>query len=342
MPKHLKILVIRVSSLGDVILATSSLEVVRNQPTELDWIVADEYAALLQGHPRIRKLWTYNRATGLWGWLALCRLLRSESYDQVIDLHGSLRSRILRYYFRCSSLTRKLPKRPQWKAYSKQRVRLFGYFALKALWPKAWRPAPVVKRFSLAAGGDGSQRPNLAHILAGPKDDLELPVGDYLCVMPSSTWEGKKWPLSRFVELVRGLPVVPVILGAKQDQDSYELCRILEAEGLPHLSGVGRWSLRQTARVLAGSRGYIGNDTGLSHLAEALGVQAHVLFGPTVPDMGFGPWKVESRTYGTSLWCRPCGKDGRYCFRVTGRFRCLSDLEPQKIALSFQEEGGLR
>jgi heptosyltransferase-2 len=69
----------------------------------------------------------------------------------------------------------------------------------------------------------------------------------------------------------------------------------------------------------------------LAHLAEALGTPAKVIFGPTTPDLGFGPWKKESQSIGYSLWCRPCGKDGRYCIQWTKRYRCLKELSPEVV-----------
>ena len=73
-----KILMIRLSSLGDVILAASSLSVVQPSGTQVHWVVSKEYASLLRGHPAITKLWEFDRKSGLKGWLSLCGELARE------------------------------------------------------------------------------------------------------------------------------------------------------------------------------------------------------------------------------------------------------------------------
>src|SRR4051794_27013241 len=84
-------LVFRLSSLGDVILATSFLSALDSSDpsAKVDWVVAREFAEVLKGHPRIRKLWEFDRSQGLKGWLSLCDQLVAENYDQVFDLHAT-------------------------------------------------------------------------------------------------------------------------------------------------------------------------------------------------------------------------------------------------------------
>jgi heptosyltransferase II len=120
-------------------------------------------------------------------------------------------------------------------------------------------------------------------------------------------------------------------LGGPDDRESFELVRRLEDAGVRHFSAVGERSLPQVARILAGSQGYLGNDTGLGHLAEAVGVGSFVVFGPTTPEMGFGPWRSQSRTIGKDLWCRPCGKDGRFCYRPKNKFLCMTSLDSSEV-----------
>ena len=186
------------------------------------------------------------------------------------------------------------------------------------------------QRFALLAGGTGLEGPDFKWCLA-KQLNVEIPDSDYICVMPSSAWVGKRWPVRKFFEAIKDLPILPVILGSKSDRESLLLIKLLEQAGIAHVSGIGTWNLSQVAQVLGNSRGYFGNDTGLAHLAEAVGVPAVVVFGPTVPDMGFGPWLPESKSIGADLWCRPCGKDGRYCFRPTNRYLCLQKLDSKLV-----------
>lgn len=329
-------LIFRLSSIGDLVIASSVLAtpVARDG---VDWVIAHEFSSLLQGHPRIRRLWSFDRATGLRGWIALCRQLWEQDYDEIYDLHNSLRSKLARILFFWWGLRSSSEKPPRWSVFPKQRCRLYGFFILKGLWPRSWRPQPVLQRFIQVLGGQGTERPELLHFPGIPSDFLQGVGASYFCVMPGAHWPGKRWPVDYYLRVLQETSLLPVILGGKSDRESLELIRRLETQGIPHFSGVGRWSLSQVGVVLRGAQLYLGGDTGMAHLAEAVGVPAWVLFGPTTPDSGFGPWRKQSRSWGADLWCRPCGKDGRYCFRPRQRYLCQAVLSPETLVRSLKE-----
>lgn len=349
-----KILMIRLSSLGDVVLSTSALSAVRRRfqvRPEVHWVVSREYATLLKGHPQIDKLWVFDKKAGLRGWLALCSRLWAERYTEVNDLHSTLRSRIARLYFIAREYFQEMTKKendptkivqPPWRTLDKERIKLNAYFLLKGLLPRKYRPSLLVRRFSKLVGGTGEERPSLVHLVEVGKEQLTQDFIDfarkpYLCVMPSSKWDGKKWAVRNYFEVIRSSGLPAVILGSYQDRESILLAKLLGQSGLPHFSAIGRFDFPQLAAVLAHSVGYLGNDTGLAHLAEAVGSRAVMIFGPTKPEMGFGPWNPESKTLSTPLWCSPCGKDGRFCFRVTDRFACQRHILPKEVLSAVKE-----
>jgi ADP-heptose:LPS heptosyltransferase len=235
---------------------------------------------------------------------------------------------------------------PTWRVISKQRLRLYGYFLFKSLWPKNLRPESIASRSARLVGGNGNEKPDLRHLLtydAGDSDSFRriishLKEKSYICVMPGSKWAGKKWPVGFYAELLAKISDhVPVVMGTPKDQESIELVRLLEQRGIPVISAIGQWSFKEVAKVISGAWRYLGNDTGLGHVAEAVGVPSLVIFGPTREDMGFGPWRPESRAIGQSLACRPCGKDGRYCYRFGQRHACMKSLRPQDVLLQAPE-----
>ena len=326
-------MIFRLSSLGDVILATAALSVANYEPASTDWVVSKEYAGLLCGHPAIRKVWTFDRREGLGAWVKLCReLAASAEYDEVLDLHASLRTRLARALF----LLFGKGTSPRWQTISKSRWRRWGYCAFKSLWPRAARPVGTVIKSAKLAGGSGTERPDLRHLFTVPLSPV-LPVefkpGSYLCVMPAARWSGKCWPVGKYVALLSRLGLPAVVLGTEHDAESVSLARTLaQVPQIQSHSLLGQRSFTDLAQILAGSLGYLGNDTGLGHLAEAVGVPALMVFGPTASDFGFGPWRKESRSVGSSLWCRPCGKDGRACFRQGNkRYLCLKSLDPAQV-----------
>src|SRR5690349_21043092 len=112
-----RILILRLSSLGDVILSSAALEVERLSHMGIDWVVAPEFSEPLQGHPKISSLIVFERKTGLRGWFRLCRRLWQSNYAEVLDLHVSLRTWIMRFLFWIWGRG----KGPEWRLLSKQR-----------------------------------------------------------------------------------------------------------------------------------------------------------------------------------------------------------------------------
>jgi ADP-heptose:LPS heptosyltransferase len=331
--KNLKRLIIRLSSLGDVVLSTSVLGGL-SLGERVDWLTSQEYVGLLEGHPSIARVWPFDRRGGLRAWIHLCRDLWSSGYDEVLDLHCSLRTRIARLLFLGWSLRHGRPG-PGWRVLRKGRLKRWAQFWLKGWFPTGWRPRPWVEAYSAFLAGDGGHRPDLRN-LARTEIPLTLPKAPFLAVMPATRWPAKEWPPERFAEWLRARPEVPVVLGTPTDAGSLRLVELLSASGREHLSAVGKLNLPQTAAVLARAKAFVGGDTGLAHLAEAVGTPAWVLFGPTVPEMGFGPWRPESLSLGRDLWCRPCGKDGRYCYRPLKRYHCLRGLGVAEVERGLQ------
>lgn len=320
------------SSLGDVVLATSALEAIGEGAEEgvsVHWVVASEFSEILRGHPRIAQVIEFDRrASGLLDWVDLCRSLFKSGYTEVLDLHGSVRTYFAHFLFLLFSLTHSQDHAvPLWKTLCKKRWRIWGYFIFRKLWPKMLRPRPWVEIYARTAGGVGTERPDLSH-LKGPLNHVSAALPkNYICVMPSSHWPGKEWPAERFADLLSRMGEFPVVLGMLSDQASVNLVGIFQQRRVPHLSSVGKLGIRELAALISGARAYLGNDTGLGHLAESLGTPAWVIFGPTVHDQGFGPWREASVALGlSSLGCRPCGRFGRHCQRFWDRRACMRKL----------------
>lgn len=325
----------RLSSLGDVILASSALEAL--PPGEkVTWVVKEAYAPLLRGHPKVREVVPFRSGEGLRGWIRLCRKLSQEEFDEMLDLQGSLRTRLARVLFWIWRMQKN--RTPvKWTAISKYRLRLWALYLLKRFAPRSWLPPQKVEEFARAAGGVGSERPQLTHLLS--QTHVELPYEDqqFICVMPSSKWEGKQWPARFYFELSRKFDFPVVVLGQKGDENSIKLIKLLEMAQVPFVSGLGKWGLSENAQVLSRSKFYLGADTGLAHLAESVGTPVLSVWGPTTPEMGFAPWHKESRVLGSSLWCRPCGKDGRFCFRWNNRYACLNSFQVRDALAQIED-----
>lgn len=340
----MKRLIYRLSSLGDVILSQSALEVPYAGST--DWVTSKEFESLFAGNPKIARLWTFDRKReGFSGWWRLNLELARQGYDEVIDLHSSYRTRLARWAFRWARL-RSGMKMPAWSRLKKDRWRRWGYLVFKRLWPSDWRPRALARCCALLAGGAGGERANLRHLVgAEPEFVRSHPIaGPFYVVMPASAWPGKQWPIEHYLEFIRQFSgELAVVTGTPQDEASRALVRRLRAQGIPHVDAIGKLNLRETAWLLSRARFLIANDTGLSHLAEAVGTPAIVFYGPTRWDFGFGVADPRSRALETDVWCSPCSKDGTLCYRLTNRFACLKSMPPSRalaLAREAQANGG--
>ncbi len=346
----MKVLVIRMSSLGDVILSTAFLE---NLPAdvEVDWIIAKDFAFALEGHPRIRKLWIYDKKTGLKGWLKLCHEVHSSGHAVRVDLHRTLRSRLAFLAFRWRDLFVS-DARSVHVSISKQRVRNFALLLLKGACPRPWLPVPYWKRFaSLGASLDGSrlrplQPPSWTSLLPPAEQERKvlerytLQSKQYVAAMPASRWPSKEWRVSGYVEvlseLYRTRQWIPLVLGRTSDLPCVALVKGLKDAGVPVVDALEEPEFRNTAVLLKHAVSYLGSDTGLAHLAEAVGTSSRVIFGPTRPELGFGPWRPESVAISLPLSCAPCSKDGRTCYRISDPYLCMRGLGSGKVEETFR------
>jgi ADP-heptose:LPS heptosyltransferase len=324
----MKRLIFRLSSLGDLILSQSVLE----PPFlgETHWVVAKEFEGLVLGNPKIEKVWSFDRRAGggLSAWFSFLAELRREEFSEVLDVHSTVRTQIARLYFKFYS------NKTRWRKISKERTRRIGYEIFKRAWPVALRPTHFARKCALLAGGYGNERPNLRWMLisgsAGRGGQSRI------AIVPSSAWPGKEWPMERYLEWMkrhlrgRGTEEL-LLLGTKSDESAVALREALLRERVPFTDGIGKYGLSELAEILAGCTTAIGSDTGLLHLAEAVGTPVITLFGPTRMDFGFGPVDEKSKPIQTSLWCSPCSKDGSLCFRPVRRYECLRRIEVSAV-----------
>jgi ADP-heptose:LPS heptosyltransferase len=351
----MRVLVFRLSSLGDVLISTSFLENLPDQ-VEVDWVVASDFEFVLKGHPRIRKLWVFERKSGLRGWLQLLGKLRHENFDHRVDLHRTHRTRVAFGYFLLSDLF--LGKRISWLSVSKERIRTWMLFLLKRNLPRAWVPTPYWQRFArlgraVARTGvetDASLPLRLPSFLPRLKglpfheqevlDAYRLSAKSYYALMPSSRWPAKEWGVEAFFSLVTRLSDrgwTPLLLGRPADQACERLKERLVRAGVDFRHALDEPDFLKTAVLLRNASFYVGCDTGMSHLAESVGCPAVVIFGPTRPELGFGPCRDRSRAVINRIACSPCSKDGRICFRVTAPNQCMKGLLPDSVLRAILE-----
>lgn len=337
----MKLLFVRLSSFGDVVLSLSALNGLKPE-FEVHVLTLGAYAGLFEGHPSVRRVWTFEKSLGLKGWLNLCQELSRVGFDRVIDLHRSLRSAVLKWIMKKNGI-----KNHQILSISKQTVRRFGLILTKGLWPKSLRPIPwnvqydlissewkVERRESLITGSH--LLTSSPHLRSNPLNFIPASEGGkYFCVMPSSQWEEKNWEPEKYVDLIEKIQKAThrafVVLGIPQDQPSVRVFQLALERKLWVYSAIQLGSFATVAQILKGAEAVLCGDTGIAHLSESIGTPVAMIFGPTHPDLGFGPKNPKSVACGLDLWCRPCGRDGTKCFRPIQKQKCLRDLTPLQV-----------
>lgn len=340
----MKILIIRFSSLGDIILTTSVLawlkEKYRN--VEIDYATSSEFASLTEGHPLVNKTLLFNRKskTGLSDLWQFSRKISQEKYDLIIDMHGTTRATLLRYFcFLTPFLV--LEKR-----------RFFRFLLVKFkinFLDKKPHLKRVLEDFGELIAFDG-RLDKITHLLQRQAKDarpylsstpwtfqeLEKKQEKIIIFAPVASFAPKRWPIHYFEKLAdliledplfEGVKIVS--LGGRGDTYCAPLSE-LEKKTDRFVNLQGKTSLNETASWIKNSSLCIGNDTGLGHIAESFGIASIVLFGPTVKEFGFGPHLKDSMVLQEDVFCRPCSTTGaKPCYR--DKQYCMLDLTPEKV-----------
>ena len=325
------ILLIRLSSLGDILLMTPLLNLLRTAcpQAQIDVLVKAEYRDLLRFHPGITRLLTFDSRQPL---LHTLRSLRADRYDLALDLHCTPRSQLL---LRGLRARRKL-------AYNKRVLRRallvrLGWNTLRRLTPVPELYAAPLRRLGLTGQlgaptmyldpeSTEAMQAHIARSLPG------TPAQPLLAVAPGARWPTKRWPVERFAavaqELAREKQAAVVILGGPDEaQLARTLCDNLD---VPVINGVGALSLMHSAALLSRCRLLISNDSGLMHMATALQVPVVAVFGPTVQEFGFYPFQARAEVISEPLPCRPCSTKGSMrCPR--GHHACMQDISSDRV-----------
>lgn len=316
-------LLIRLGSLGDVVLATAAANAARESWGDrcLDVLVKEEWAPLWENHPAVDRVWSWSRRDRNLAGLRAWRIrLAQAGYADVFDLQSSPRTRWL---------TRGLGRVHRPRRLHLRRRLMVAF--------KKWGPPPdfhVARTFVDAVNPRSQAEPSL-HPGEEPRKRARVLVPENrvrVGLVPGARHATKRWPLERFVETGRALAAgtgpVPVFFGG-DETELLQACRRLwpaKDEWFPV-----REDLPSTLACLARLRAVVTNDTGLMHMAAAVDTPVVALFGPTVPAFGFSPRGERHQVLEVpGLACRPCSlHGGERCPR--GHFRCMKDLPTDRV-----------
>lgn len=332
----MKVLIVKLSALGDVVQALPVAMAIRRQAPEvrLDWLVEEPSAPLLLGHPALDRVLVSPRhavrADGVTAALpALGRFagrLRAARYDWVLDLQGLMKSAIFvslsrgrkKLGFRggkeplaAASYNVRLP------AYDPDRHALERY--LDVLEPMGFL-RPAEPDFGLAPTEASLEAAR--SLMGGRRADRPL-----VLLHPVAKWESKLWPVEHWASLAGALAAdgaQVALSGAPADRPVTEAIARRAGEGAVAWDLAGRTNLKELTALLCLADAVASTDTGVMHLAAALGRPVVSLFGPTAP-WRTGPHGQEASALRLGLECSPCFR------RTCPAPRCLDELGPDRV-----------
>ena len=319
------------SSIGDIILATSFLDSVKKKypNSSIDFLIKKEFSPLLQNHPQINNVIELDKSEGLKGLINLGKHLMHQGYYKVFDIHNVFRSKILSFFF----------KRKIFFQIKKPRLKRFMLFNLKLnffkkdfshikMYHSILEDTHSFPRTSLYVSSDEINRAK--SFLKKEGVDQE-----FICIVPGAAWKQKQLPVDKYNELIDTLnkkfALKIVLLGSKNDTICDEIKKDINIVNLKD-----KTSLRMAMSILTISEHTFGSDTGLLHASEALNTPVSMILGPTSMETGASINHPNSKIFEkNNLWCRPCSQNGkRPCIRKEQY--CLTGINIHDIAGAFQ------
>lgn len=312
----LKVLIIRFSSIGDIVLTTPVIRCVKNQllHVEVHYLTKYSFRGIIQSNPYVDKLHLYDENLE-----QVISDLQKENFDYIIDLHHNLRT---------LKVKRALKKV---KAYSFNKLNvqkwLFTVFKIDHM-PRVHivdRYMDTVKALGVHNDGKG-----LDYFI--PEQDIvpddDIPAAHslgYIGVVIGAAHNTKKLPIQKLKQLCSDINHPIVLLGGPEDRVVGD--EIASIDTFKIYNSCGKFNLNESADLVRRARFIITHDTGLMHIAAAFKKPIISVWGNTVPAFGMTPYYGFASQPSTimevkKLYCRPCSKIG-FSKCPLGHFKCM-------------------
>ncbi len=312
-----KILIIRFSSIGDIVLTTPVIRCLKQQQpdTEIHYLSKNSFRSLLENNPYISKVHTIEKDVK-----EIADVLKKENFDSIVDLHNNLRSMHIKGMLGKPATVFKKLNFKKW---------LLVNFKINVM-----PPLHVVDRYmhTVEKLGIKNDQKGLDYFIP-EKDEINIHVlplthqNGYIGFVIGAKHFTKQLPNEKIISICKKINQPIILLGGKEDAERGEI--ILKAVGSSVYNACGIYNLNQSASIIKQASKIISHDTGLMHIASAFKKDIISVWGNTVPALGFSPYLpgagskiVEVR----GLSCRPCSKIG-YDQCPKGHFKCMKEID---------------
>jgi len=323
-----KILVIRFSSIGDIVLTSPVIRCIKEQlpEAELHVLTKIQYSNLYTSNPHVDYVHEWGEDNKI-----VLSDLKLASFDYVVDLHKNLRTSKIKSHLRKKSFS-----------FPKLNLQKWLYVNFK------WNLMPdvhIVDRYFEAVKSLGVKNDRKGLDFRIQIDIVSFfkrfpPDQKYVAVAIGAQFATKRMPAEKMSEVLNNIKLPIVIVGGPDDREEGEKIKRL----LPHQNinnTCGAFTIHESAQVVKDAQLLITNDTGMMHIAAAFDLPIVSIWGNTVPDFGMYPYRPQSLdSYSIhevkNLSCRPCSKIG-FAKCPKGHFKCMMDQDVVEIKAQIEK-----
>ncbi len=317
-----KILVVRFSSIGDIVLTTPVVQALKetDENREIHFLTKEIYTGLIEDNPFIDQIHSISNDLN-----EVIDELRDQKFDLIVDLHNNLRTRSLKLKLKRPSRTFKKLNIAKW---------LLVNFKMNKL-----PDVHIVDRYLDTVRDLINSQPNRGSFVIAKENVIDtqerlgLIAGEFVTVAVGAKFGTKQIPVNKLKEILDDLDQPIVLLGGKEDRvKGDEICAKVKGN---LINLCGELNLQQSASVVAQSKVLLSSDTGLMHIAACFDVPIVSVWGNTVPELGMYPYRPEDRSSFSihevkGLSCRPCSKIG-YQECPKKHFNCMQKQDSEMI-----------
>ncbi len=312
-----KFLVIRFSSIGDIVLTSPVVRRLKQQVAgaEIHFVTKRKHANLVRSNPYIDKVHLLKETLG-----ELIRELEAENFDYIIDLHQNFRSNRLKRSLKAPSFAFEKLTFEKWLMVHLKINRLPQRHIVD-------RYLDAVSVFDIKDDGRGLDFFIPDNEAFNPNELPAMFQKGYVAFVIAGTYSTKKLPAEKVSRICQRIPFPVVLLGGKNEYEAGE--QVLSESKGNVLNYAGKISLNQSASLVRNARLVLSNDTGLMHIAAAFGKKILSFWGNTIPAFGMYPYQPDPASVQLEvehLKCRPCSKLG-YQKCPKKHFKCMQDID---------------
>ena len=318
-----KFLIIRFSSIGDIVLTTPVIRCLKKQvpDAEVHFLTKSSFLPVVEHNPYIDKIHLLAHS-----WELMIEELKTENYDYIIDLHHNTKTLRVKSALKVKSYS-----------FYKLNIEKYIYTSVKLnILPKIHivdRYLKTVESFGVKNDGEG-----LDYFIAKEEETKreDIPASHsagYVACVIGAALGTKQWPVHKWKEFCRQLNHPVILLGGPEDVAAGN--EIAAVDDIKVYNACGKFRLNESADLVKKAKLVVTNDTGLMHIAAAYKKPIISLWGNTVPSFGMTPHYGSGMVPNTivqvnKLWCRPCSKIG-YKKCPLGHFKCMEKIEVEQV-----------